>query len=98
MMATSSIKAPRAQRLAIYPNLTVHRERLGWTVSEIARRLNDIPSEKSVRRLEDGNGIRASSVFRIFTLVRDETQKVHGDTLLDKHEILISVGKDERTI
>ena len=58
------------QRLARYQNLRSHRDALGWSLGDLLARLDNTPSEKSLRRLENGEPIRASSAFRVFHKIR----------------------------
>ena len=47
-------------------NLRELREKLGWSVAELASRMGGKPGEKSLRRLEDGLAIRASAANAVF--------------------------------
>ncbi|WP_147021520.1 hypothetical protein [Methylobacterium radiotolerans] len=72
--------------MATYANLRAHREALGWSIPELISKLEGAAiSERSVRRLEDGYGIRPESAHKIFNaiskcyhepLVREDNVKV----------------------
>ena len=57
------------QRLGLYPNLHAHWNELGWSIQELLARVENPPSEKSVRRLESGKPIRLSTVNKLFNAI-----------------------------
>ena len=82
IMSVNGSKSPTS--LARFPNLQKHRTELGWEVSDLVAKMPDgRPKEASIRRLEKGRGIRASSVHRVFDVVNrslggklDRTQEI----------------------
>lgn len=60
----------RQQRLARYPTLQEHREKLGWSVQDLLTKIEGSSvSERSVRRLEEGLAIRANNVHKVFNTI-----------------------------
>lgn len=63
----------RRQKMGLFPNLEQHRLQAGFQISDLAALLNDGgPSERSLRRLEDGYSIRLASVHRVFNVLDDK--------------------------
>lgn len=57
------------QALGLYPNLQKHRNELGLSIPELLAKVDNPPSEKSVRRLEAGQPIRLATVNKLFNAV-----------------------------
>jgi ribosome-binding protein aMBF1 (putative translation factor) len=84
--AKDSVGTRRTQRVARYPKLQAQREALGWSIQELIAKLQGSSvSERSIRRLEQGLPIRATSAHKVFNaiaahfpekLIRDEQIKV----------------------
>ncbi len=57
------------ENMALYPNLREHRTNLGLTIGELLNKVENAPSEKSVRRLEKGEPIRLTTVNKLFNTI-----------------------------
>ncbi len=72
------------QRLAKYPNLRTHRENLGWRIADLQAAMQHPPSERTIKRLEDGFGVRTETVNRIFNAV----EKEYSNKLFREEEVI----------
>ncbi|TCQ16412.1 hypothetical protein [Rhizobium sp. PP-CC-3G-465] len=59
----------KKEQLGLYPNLREHRTKLGLSIKEFLAKVENAPSEKSVRRLENGVPIRLTTVNKLFNSV-----------------------------
>jgi predicted transcriptional regulator len=60
------------QQLARFPNLSKYRVELGLSISELSAKIGPVPSEKSIRRLEEGTPIRIASVNKVFNYINTQ--------------------------
>ncbi len=77
--------AKRPRRLARFPRLRTLREELGWTISFLAQRIENAPSERTLKRIEDGYEVRVETVNRVFNTIEGH----HPENLVRQDEIEI---------
>ena len=72
------------QKMARLPNCEKLRNEAGLDISDLVARMDGKPSEKSVRRLEDGHAIRRTSGHRVF----NESNKALEGRLIREDEVV----------
>ena len=76
----------KKQRLARFPRLQVLREELGWSIHDLLSKVDFALSERSVRRLENGEAIRITSANKLFHAINESRHE--AEKLIQSKEIV----------